>query len=46
MTGTDIGAIRDFRYGTHVAPGPTTMEDLYHFVPIGPQIAKGTITGG
>lgn len=46
MTGADIGAIRGFRYGTHVAPGPITMEDLYHFVPIGPQIAKGTITGG
>jgi 2',3'-cyclic-nucleotide 2'-phosphodiesterase (5'-nucleotidase family) len=41
----DIGAIRGFRYGTHVAPGPIRMEDLYHFVAIGPMIARGTIRG-
>jgi 2',3'-cyclic-nucleotide 2'-phosphodiesterase (5'-nucleotidase family) len=41
----DIGAIRGFRYGTHVAPGPVRMEDLYHFVAIGPLIARGTIRG-
>lgn len=45
VAGTQIGAIRGFRYGTHVPPGPIKMEDLYHFVPIGPQIAKGTIKG-
>ena len=45
VTGADIGAIRGFRYGTHVAPGPIRMEDLYHFIPIGPMIAKGTIRG-
>ena len=28
-----------------VRPGPITLEDLYHFVPIGPMIAKGTIKG-
>ena len=44
-TGADIGAIRGFRYGTHVAPGPIRMEDLYHFIPIGPMIAKGRIRG-
>lgn len=43
--GADIGAIRGFRYGTHVAKGPLTMEDLYHFIPIGPQIACGIIKG-
>jgi 2',3'-cyclic-nucleotide 2'-phosphodiesterase (5'-nucleotidase family) len=41
----DIGAIRGFRYGTHVPPGPIRMEDLYHFIPIGPTIARGTIKG-
>jgi 2',3'-cyclic-nucleotide 2'-phosphodiesterase (5'-nucleotidase family) len=41
----DIGAIRGFRYGTHVLPGPIKMEDLYHFIPIGPMIARGTIKG-
>jgi hypothetical protein len=48
----DIGAIRGFRYGTHVAPvgpdggpGPITLADLYNFIPIGPLIAKGTIPG-
>lgn len=45
QTGADIGAIRGFRYGTHVAPGPIRMEDLYHFIPIGPMIATGEIAG-
>jgi hypothetical protein len=40
-----IGAIRGFRYGTHIAPGPIKREDLYHFVAIGPKIACGTIEG-
>jgi S-sulfosulfanyl-L-cysteine sulfohydrolase len=43
--GADIAAIRGFRYGTVVRPGPIRLEDLYHFIPIGPQIAKGTIKG-
>jgi sulfur-oxidizing protein SoxB len=41
----DIGAIRGFRYGTHVPVGPIRMEELYHFVATGPLIAKGTIKG-
>jgi 2',3'-cyclic-nucleotide 2'-phosphodiesterase (5'-nucleotidase family) len=41
-----IGAIRGFRYGTHIKPGPIKREDLYHFVAIGPRIACGTIEGG
>ena len=41
-----IGAIRGFRYGTHVQPGPIKREDIYHFVAIGPKIACGTIEGG
>lgn len=45
QTGADIGAIRGFRYGTHVPPGPIRLEDVYHFIPIGPQIASGIITG-
>lgn len=45
QTGSDIGAIRGFRYGTHVLPGPIKMEDLYHFIPVGPMIARGTIKG-
>lgn len=43
--GADIGAIRGFRYGTHVRPGPIRMEDLYHFIAIGPLVAKGAIPG-
>lgn len=42
---SDIGVIRGFRYGTHVAPGPIKLEDLYHFMPIGPQVACGIIRG-
>lgn len=45
QAGADIGHIRGFRYGTHVAPGPIRLEDLYHYIPIGPQIAKTNITG-
>jgi sulfur-oxidizing protein SoxB len=44
-TGADIAALRGFRYGTVVRPGPITLEDLYHFIPIGPLVAKGTIKG-
>lgn len=42
----DIGHMRGFRYGTHVAPGPIRLEDLYHYMPVGPQVATGTATGG
>ena len=45
VAGAQIGAIRGFRYGTHVAPGAIKMEDLYHYVAIGPQIAKGVVRG-
>lgn len=45
VAAADIGAIRGFRYGTHVVPGQIKLEDLYHFMPIGPQVAKGTIAG-
>lgn len=45
MTGAQVGAIRGFRYGTHVPVGPIKFEDLFHFIPIGPQIAVGTIKG-
>lgn len=41
----DIGAIRGFRYGTYINPGPITLEDLYHYLSIGAQLAKITITG-
>lgn len=45
MTGAQLGGITGFRYGTTVAPGPIKLEDIYHFMPIGPQIAKGELTG-
>lgn len=45
QAGADIGHMRGFRYGTNVAPGSIKLEDLYHFMPIGPQIAKTSITG-
>jgi S-sulfosulfanyl-L-cysteine sulfohydrolase len=44
-TDADVAAIRGFRYGTVVHPGSIKLEDLYHFIPIGPLIAKGTIKG-
>lgn len=44
-TGAQIGAIRGFRYGTHVPAGDIRLEDLYHFMPIGAQIAKAVLPG-
>lgn len=41
----DVGIMRGFRYGTHVAPGPISLEDMYHYIPIGPQVACGEMTG-
>jgi len=41
----DVGVMRGFRYGTHIAPGPLKLEDIYHYIPIGPQIACGEISG-
>ncbi len=37
---SDLSTVRGFRYGTHVAPGPITRNDLFHFVPIGPRVGK------
>lgn len=45
MTGAEIGAIRGFRYGTHVPVGPIKYEDLFHFMPIGAQIAYARLPG-
>lgn len=45
QAGADIGHFRGFRYGTHVRPGPIKLEDIYHHIPIGPQIAKVALTG-
>lgn len=45
VAGTEVGVIRGFRYGTHITPGPIKAEDLYHYIPIGPVIAKGSVTG-
>lgn len=43
--GAQLGMITGFRYGTAVAPGPIRLEDLYHFLPVGAQIARGELTG-
>ena len=42
---SDLGLMRGFRYGTHIAPGPIKLEDIYHYIPIGPQVACGKISG-
>jgi len=43
--GAEVGVIRGFRYGTHIVPGPIRLEDIYHYIPIGAQIACGEISG-
>ena len=45
VAGADIGAIRGFRYGTHVVAGPITLDDLYHFMPVGALISAGDVKG-
>ena len=45
VAGTDVGHLRGFRYGTHVAAGPVRLEDLYHYLPVGAQVARTTVTG-
>lgn len=45
QAGADVGHFRGFRYGTHIRPGPIKLEDLYHYIAVGPQVAKITITG-
>lgn len=43
--GADIGHMRGFRYGTHIAPGDIRLEDLFHLMPVGAQLARGLVTG-
>ena len=38
--GSDFATIRGFRYGTHIKAGPITMQDLYHYMPVGARVAK------
>jgi sulfur-oxidizing protein SoxB len=42
---TDLGLLRGFRYGTHIAPGDIRLEDLYHYIPVGPFVAVGEMSG-
>lgn len=44
LTGADVGGIRGFRYTNSVLDGDDiTYKSLYHFFPIGPQVARGSI---
>ena len=43
MTGAQIGEIRGFRYTNTIVPGEITLDDLYKYIPIGPQVAKAAI---
>ncbi len=41
----DVGHVRGFRYGTHVPPGPVRLEDLYHYLPVGAELAQARVSG-
>lgn len=43
--GADVGHLRGFRYGTHVAPGPIRVEDLFHHLPVGAQCGVAEVAG-
>ena len=45
QSGADIGMIGGFRYGTNVKKGPIRREDIYHYIPVGPFIAVGEMSG-
>jgi sulfur-oxidizing protein SoxB len=45
MGNADLGVIRGFRYGTHISAGPIKLEDIFHYIPIGPFIARGEVSG-
>ncbi len=45
MSKADVAAVRGFRYGTVIPPGPIKLEDLYHFIAIGPEIGVVRIQG-
>ncbi len=45
QSGADIGLLRGFRYGTHIKVGDIHREDIYHYIPIGPFLAEGEMTG-
>jgi len=45
VANADVAAIRGFRYGTHIRPGPIKLEDIYHFIPIGPEVGVIRIQG-
>ena len=41
--GSDVAAIRGFRYGTHIRAGQAiTMADIYHFVPIAAKLGRAS----
>lgn len=43
LMGSDVGAIRGFRYTNTIAPGPITVADVYHSLTIGAMVASGVI---
>ncbi len=43
VSGAQVGEIRGFRYTNTIVPGDITLGDLYHYIPIGPQIARAAI---
>lgn len=43
LTGSDVGAIRGFRYNNTIMPGPITVADAYHSLTIGAMVASGVI---
>lgn len=46
QAGTDLSILHGgFRFGTHVPQGPIRLEQIFHFLPAGAQLATGTIKG-
>ncbi len=45
LTGAQMAFSNGWRYGAPVRPGPITMEDLWHMIPVNPPVSVCTLTG-
>lgn len=45
LTGAQMAFSNGWRYGAPIPPGPVTLEDLWHIIPVNPPVSVCTLTG-
>jgi 2',3'-cyclic-nucleotide 2'-phosphodiesterase (5'-nucleotidase family) len=45
LTGAQLAFSNGWRYGAPVRPGPITLNDLWHIIPVNPPVSTCTLTG-